>query len=425
MDPSSSYSFSSEPRAVKAKYRPPADETNNRQAPQNIHFDPRVSRGCTYSSNTNVMPEVPQQVKKKKKTRVKPKDLFSIKPDTQKYVPVPLEQYLIEQTNDVETREQCEQTDAFKQRFQPTNYYTRSIPKRTGVDASTQIEPEDGLFDFDLEVTPLLNVIINKTLEVSLMEVEEEEELKAIRAEKENYMEIRRKERQEIAQVEKAEHAKFLEKEELKKTEKARVWCEFEVNLKVASNGLAKILSEEAQKAVFNQLKQEDFFYDPDERMVDNEFMPWLYAGIEKKYTLKKQARELADCLLHASLKRQVLEQDVHWLQNQARMASADVEEDFDYVEPELPEGFIRIFLEGKEGSKLGIEAIGPIPVNADETMEETEKKIEIWLKENIGEYTPPDGGFLKLAYGGKELSSSNSLLSSSVPNDATLEVLN
>jgi radial spoke head protein 3 len=46
---------------------------------------------------------------------------------------------------------------------------------------STQIESGE-LFDFDLEVQPILDVIVGKTLEQALMEVCEEEELAAIRA---------------------------------------------------------------------------------------------------------------------------------------------------------------------------------------------------------------------------------------------------
>ena len=38
------------------------------------------------------------------------------------------------------------------------------IPKKTGIDAATQVEDYE-LFDFDREVTPILNVICSKSLE--------------------------------------------------------------------------------------------------------------------------------------------------------------------------------------------------------------------------------------------------------------------
>ena len=48
---------------------------------------------------------------------------------------------------------------------------------------ATQIYDQDPeLFDFNAEVEPMLNVLCSKTLEQSLMEVNEEEELAVIKA---------------------------------------------------------------------------------------------------------------------------------------------------------------------------------------------------------------------------------------------------
>lgn len=46
------------------------------------------------------------------------------------------------------------------------------IPKKSGKDRETQIWPGE-LFDFDSEIDPLLEVIVGKTLEQSLMEVQQ------------------------------------------------------------------------------------------------------------------------------------------------------------------------------------------------------------------------------------------------------------
>lgn len=51
---------------------------------------------------------------------------------------------------------------------------------------ATQIEDYD-LFDYDGEVQPILNVLLTKTVEQALLEVEEETELEEIRAFKEDY----------------------------------------------------------------------------------------------------------------------------------------------------------------------------------------------------------------------------------------------
>ena len=68
------------------------------------------------------------------------------------------------------------QTDDFIKK-PPTPTY---VPKKTGIDKITQIEDYD-LFDYDTEVQPILNVLLTKTAEQAILEVEEETELDEIR----------------------------------------------------------------------------------------------------------------------------------------------------------------------------------------------------------------------------------------------------
>jgi hypothetical protein len=51
------------------------------------------------------------------------------------------------------------------------------MPKKAGVDKKTLVEDNE-LFIYDLEVEPILSVLCGKTLELSRMEVLEEEELR-------------------------------------------------------------------------------------------------------------------------------------------------------------------------------------------------------------------------------------------------------
>ncbi len=62
------------------------------------------------------------------------------------------------------------QTDEFKEKPKSPRY----VPKKTGVDSSTQVEDNE-LFDFDREVEPILNVLVTKTLELSSLEIEQEQ----------------------------------------------------------------------------------------------------------------------------------------------------------------------------------------------------------------------------------------------------------
>lgn len=54
------------------------------------------------------------------------------------------------------------------------------MAQKSGLDVSTQIYDGD-LFDFDMEVIPILEVLVGKTLEQALMEVQEEDELEILR----------------------------------------------------------------------------------------------------------------------------------------------------------------------------------------------------------------------------------------------------
>ena len=55
-------------------------------------------------------------------------------------------------------------------------------PAKRGVDCATQVEPrEAALFDFDAEVSPVVDALVVNTLECAIMEVHEDAELEAIR----------------------------------------------------------------------------------------------------------------------------------------------------------------------------------------------------------------------------------------------------
>lgn len=72
------------------------------------------------------------------------------------------------------------QTDLFLERPISPPY----IPAKTGIDKSTSIEDGE-LFDFDLEVQPVLETLVGKMVEQGLMEVAHEEEIAELRKQQE------------------------------------------------------------------------------------------------------------------------------------------------------------------------------------------------------------------------------------------------
>ena len=61
------------------------------------------------------------------------------------------------------------------------------------------------MFDFDIEVKPILEVLVGKTIEQSLIEVMEEEELANLRRQQREYEELRNAEKVEQQRLEEQE----------------------------------------------------------------------------------------------------------------------------------------------------------------------------------------------------------------------------
>jgi hypothetical protein len=92
--------------------------------------------------------------------------------DGRKHIDVQTDLYLEELSDKVPEAIAATQTDAFLNRA-PSPLF---IPQKSGIDVATQVY-EGELFNFDFEVVPILEILVAKTLEQSLMEVHEEEEL--------------------------------------------------------------------------------------------------------------------------------------------------------------------------------------------------------------------------------------------------------
>lgn len=125
------------------------------------------------------------------------------------------------------------QTDAFLDR-PPSPLF---IPAKTGKDVATQILEGDvgissltsflnlililnlftlllyfQLFEFDIEVKPILEVLVGKTLEQALLEVMEEEELANLRQQQREFEELRNAELVEMQRLEEQERRHREEK---------------------------------------------------------------------------------------------------------------------------------------------------------------------------------------------------------------------
>lgn len=310
-----SYTFSTEPRAVpRRKYRDPMGPPQGGDLASNLMWDRRVVRGNTYA--THVLPATAQvdalemqkeeEARKRKEWKRRQKLAAMKAPKTpepvdgRKHIDVQTESYLEELTDklvevDIET-----QTDAFMDRPASPLF----VPIKTGVDNETQIYDGE-LFDFDYEVEPILEVLVGKTLEQSIIEVMEEEELANMRAHQEQFIQMRAAEIAEAQRMEEAERRRFEEKERRANQERERLQSEQKLSEKIAARSHARSYVSDVLASTFASLQDEGFFYDPLTREINEIFVPWLMGGMTSQLQQERTARQLLDATITGSLNAQ------------------------------------------------------------------------------------------------------------------------
>ncbi|EDQ92002.1 uncharacterized protein MONBRDRAFT_31127 [Monosiga brevicollis MX1] len=169
--------------------------------------------------------------------------------------------------------------------------------------ASTQIQDGE-LFDFDVEVKPILEVLIGKTLEQSMMEVMEEEELDRLRDHQREFDALRAAELAEVQRME--EQARRREEEKKQRVTEQRQAIEQQkvTAEKIAARAFAHSYLADLVPSVFSSLSQGGFFYDRQEREVESQFMPWLMGEVETQLSESFTARSMLDDILRHVLER-------------------------------------------------------------------------------------------------------------------------
>lgn len=287
--PHSTYTFSSQPKAVqqqqgqRQKFRQAQPNVDESSVFGNIMYDRRVIRGNTYALHTlpaHAQPdpiEVQRQQEAKRRALARRKAREQIRTRTpepvhnRKNIDVQTELYLEELSDRIEEADVDVQTDAFLDRPASPLF----IPQSTGKDIATQIEDGD-LFDFDLEVKPIVETLVGKTVEQALMEVAEEEELSQIREQQREYEELRNAELIELQRLEEQERRLRAEKDRRMKQAQDALQLEQDVAQKIAARAFAKAYLQDLVPSVFNNLRENGYFYDPVEHEIETSFMPWL-----------------------------------------------------------------------------------------------------------------------------------------------------
>lgn len=293
------------PGSLEISRRRSADDTAQ-MGPQNIMYDRRVCRGSTYARR--VAPQSPTNAPPVKKARARPRNEASRRqgpgetdpnaertktPDPvagRSHSEIQTEAYLEVLTDKPEEVDAHAQTDSYMDR--PDS--PRFVPKPSGESKSTQIEEGD-LFDFDLEVRPIVEVLVGKTLDQSIMEVLENHELEQLRIHQEQFEQLRNVELAETQRLEARETRLFEEKQRRKKQEHERIEKEEELAKKIASRTVAKQYLLGLQSKVFQNLTTCGHFTDPLVREIEETFMPWLVDSVVETVDQMRVARSVTD----------------------------------------------------------------------------------------------------------------------------------
>lgn len=219
--------------------------------------------------------------------------------DGRSHMDIQTDNYLEELTDRNPEMDVDTQTDALLDLHPPITF----VPKASGVDVSTQIENGD-LFDFDLEVEPILEVLVGKTLEIGMLEVLEENELREIRQRQELFEQARNAELAEVQRLEAEAKRKFTEKQRRLDEEQKRLAAQAELEEKVAARGYAKRYLSDLHTQVFDALVETGHFYDPLLKDVREAFLPQVLENAAFLAQETDLARRLVEAILVDTIKR-------------------------------------------------------------------------------------------------------------------------
>ncbi|KAE9019548.1 hypothetical protein PF011_g5789 [Phytophthora fragariae] len=402
MEQDLSYSYSSRPRPVQTS-RGKQRDGSIKQIPPNIMHDPRIPRGSVFAPvNTARTGDGREKVKKRRGTITKRRSnnnsnksspsIFEAQAvPSYGFTSISLDANLIEQTQPTPERESFSQTDEFLPRtMNARNTSTNDLFMRPkiGIDTSTEIEESDGLFNFDVEVKPLLNVLVNKTLAQALVEVKEEQEMQMLHRQHE----VLKAEKSDARQAERDLEEKAKEanrKKELVKKKKAEKQIRDQImRRKLFAWQYARPTVSQAIDQATATLQKKGVFYDPMLRNLAIWLAGDVYQAADDNIRLRALSAELLDDLILHGLRRQAL--FAQWLPNESEAMVRLLLRD-PLVLP-LPE-------DAPDGTEpISVSFIGHIALSRSDSLEAIENRIEAWLVEHVGSPVDiPTGGFLSL----------------------------
>ena len=148
-------------------------------------------------------------------------------------------------------------------------------PEKTGIDVETQVEDGD-LFNFDIEVEPLVQIILSKTLEDSRREVLEEEEIKEIKEQQEKYKNYNLDDDNRVKNIEDNEKKRYDDMKMKKENKLKRLNMTKIFQMKLSSRTIAKKYISKLMKDTKNALTERAVFKNPQNNDFFTDLLPDL-----------------------------------------------------------------------------------------------------------------------------------------------------
>lgn len=144
-----------------------------------------------------------------------------------------------------------------------------------------------------MEVQPILEVLVGKTIEQALIEVLEEEELAALREQQRRFLEIRAAEMSETQRLEEQENRWFTEKNRRVKEHEEGLQVQKEMEERIAGSVLTQGYMADLLPSVLDSLEEDGFLVDNIKQELDTSFMPWLVKEVTTELQEMVSSRDL------------------------------------------------------------------------------------------------------------------------------------
>ncbi|XP_039749267.1 radial spoke head protein 3 homolog A, partial [Pararge aegeria] len=239
----------------------------------NLMHDKRVVRGSTFGSHPQAAGDAPGGAARSRRLRARRPGRATTPPPApgRRHLRAQTDHYLEELFAKGQELEAGVQTELSAERPATPAY----APAASGADAHTQIYAGD-LFDFELEVQPLLEQLVGGAARQALAEAAQEEELAALREQQRRFRELRDAElaeRQRLA----AQHAR-LAREKARRAGEARAAraAGEQARARAAGAALVRGYVAELLPSLLAGLRDAGHLLRRLQTGVEEEFMPWL-----------------------------------------------------------------------------------------------------------------------------------------------------